>query len=85
MKPNQSCEETMSEITSNLSHRASVRQGNHSYVQEGLIHLFDVVQNWSDRHRTRSNLYQMPDYMLRDIGVSRSEVEQEFQKPFWQA
>jgi uncharacterized protein YjiS (DUF1127 family) len=75
----------MSNITSNLSHRAGVRHGSRSYLQDGLINLFDLVQNWGERHRTRNHLYQMPDYMLRDIGVSRSEVEEEFTKPFWRA
>lgn len=75
----------MSNISSNLSHRAAVRHGSRSYLQEGLVHLFDVVLNWTDRHRTRGHLYQMPDYMLRDIGVSRAEVETEFNKPFWKA
>ena len=78
----------MSEIVNNLSHRAGVRpQGIHgrSHLQEGLIHLFDLVHNWSDRHRTRGHLYQMPEYMLRDIGVSRAEVESEYTKPFWRA
>jgi uncharacterized protein YjiS (DUF1127 family) len=79
----------MSEIVNNLSHRAGVRprstMGHGSYLQDGLIHLFDLMQNWGDRHRTRGHLYQMPDYMLRDIGVSRSEVEVEYNKPFWQA
>ena len=75
----------MSEIVSNLSHRASVRQGNRSFLQDGLINLFDLMLNWVDRHRTRGHLYQMPDYMLRDIGISRSEVESEFTKPFWRS
>jgi uncharacterized protein YjiS (DUF1127 family) len=79
----------MSEIVNNLSHRAGVRHrsaaAHGSYLQEGLIHLFDLVQNWSNRHRARGHLYQMPDYMLRDIGVSRSEVEVEYNKPFWRA
>ncbi len=74
----------MSEIVNNLSHRAGVRQNHGSYLQDGLIHLFDVVQNWAERRRTRGQLYRMPDYMLQDIGVSRAEVEQEFEKPFWQ-
>ena len=76
----------MSNITSNLSRRAAVRhQGSHSFLQEGLINLFDRLQGWAERRRTRNHLYQMPDYMLRDIGVSRAEVEEEFNKPFWQA
>jgi len=79
----------MSEIVNNLSHRAGVRprstHGHGSYLQEGLINLFDAMQNWAERHRTRGHLYQMPEYMLRDIGVSRAEVEQEYTKPFWRA
>jgi uncharacterized protein YjiS (DUF1127 family) len=75
----------MSEIVSNLSHRPAVRQGRRSYLQEGLIGLFDLLHNWVDRGRTRNHLYQLPDYMLRDIGVSRAEVEEEWQKPFWKA
>ena len=73
----------MSEIVSNLSHRAALRHGHRSYLQEGLIGAFDLLQNWAERRRTRNHLYQMPDYMLRDIGVSRAEVEVEWQKPFW--
>ena len=75
----------MSEIVNNLSRRRVIRQGSNSYLQEGLINLFDLMQSWAERHRTRSNLYQMPDYMLRDIGVSRSDVEEEWNKPFWKA
>jgi uncharacterized protein YjiS (DUF1127 family) len=85
MRPASQCEETMSNITSNLSHRAGVRHAPRSYLQEGLVNLFDLVQNWAERRRTRGNLYQMPDYMLRDIGVSRSDVEEEWNKPFWKA
>jgi uncharacterized protein YjiS (DUF1127 family) len=62
-----------------------LRSRSRSYLQEGLISLFDLVQNWAERRRTRSNLYRMPDYMLRDIGVSRSDVEEEWNKPFWKA
>ena len=72
-------------VTSNLSHGSGLRHNRTSYLQQGIVHLFDVVLNWTDRHRTRGHLYQKPDYMLRDIGVSRAEVEQEFQKPFWKA
>ena len=75
----------MSEIVTNLSQRPAIRHGNRSYLQEGLIGLFDLMQNWVDRGRTRNHLYQLPDYMLRDIGVSRAEVEVEYTKPFWKA
>jgi uncharacterized protein YjiS (DUF1127 family) len=80
----------MAQVYSNLGSRGSVRPngvraGNSSYISEGLVTLFNRINDWSERRRTRSHLYQMPDYILHDIGVSRAEVESEYQKPFWQA
>jgi len=56
-----------------------------SFISEGLVNLFNQVSEWSERRRARNHLYQMPDYILHDIGVSRAEVETEYDKPFWQA
>ena len=75
----------MAQIVSNLAARRTIRRGRTSYLQEGLVGAFNLVQNWVERSRTRQRLYQMPDYMLHDIGVSRSEVENEWSKPFWRA
>ena len=75
----------MSEILSNLNHGSGLRHNRSSYLQQGLIQAFDRFSGWLERHRAREHLYQMPDYMLRDIGVSRAEVEQEWEKPFWKA
>jgi len=35
------------------------------------------------RHYSRRQLAGMPDHLLKDIGISRSEAEQEAAKPFW--
>jgi uncharacterized protein YjiS (DUF1127 family) len=75
----------MAQVISNLGSRGSVRQGHSSYISEGLVTLFNKINDWSERRRTRSSLYQMPDYILSDIGVSRAEVESEYEKPFWKA
>jgi uncharacterized protein YjiS (DUF1127 family) len=56
-----------------------------SYIGEGLVALFNRVSEWSERRRARKHLYQMPDYILADIGVSRAEVDAEYEKPFWKA
>ena len=74
----------LSNMSGNLGSRPAVRQGRSSYIGEGLVNLLNRIQTWTERSRTRGNLYQMPDYMLHDIGVSRSEVDVEWQKPFWQ-
>ena len=75
----------MAQVISNISSHGNIRHGRSSYISEGLVALFNRVSEWSERRRTRGHLYQMPDYMLHDIGVSRSEVETEYQKPFWRA
>lgn len=75
----------MAQVISNLGTRNGLRQGRSSFIGEGLVALFNKVHDWTERRRTRGRLYQMPDYMLRDIGVSRAEVESEYQKPFWKA
>ncbi len=74
----------MAQVINNLGSRSTIRQSNTSYIGEGLVTLFNRIQDWSERRRARNHLYQMPDYILHDIGVSRSEVEREYEKPFWQ-
>ncbi len=41
-------------------------------------------QEWQERRRTRRELMRLTDYQLKDIGLSRVDAEEEFQKPFWQ-
>ncbi|RUQ69793.1 DUF1127 domain-containing protein [Azospirillum doebereinerae] len=36
-----------------------------------------------ERRKQRRALMGLDDHLLKDIGVSRSEVEQEVAKPFW--
>jgi len=75
----------MAQVYQNLGSRSTIRNGHSSYITEGLVGLFNRISDWSERRRTRGHLYQMPDYILHDIGVSRAEVETEYQKPFWRA
>lgn len=48
-----------------------------------LIAAVDTIAVWAERHRERRALEAMPDYMLRDIGVSRADAVNEAEKPFW--
>jgi uncharacterized protein YjiS (DUF1127 family) len=70
----------MAQVISNLG---SVRRN--STIGGSLVGLFNRVSEWSERRRARNHLYQMPDYILHDIGVSRAEVDAEYDKPFWKA
>ena len=40
---------------------------------------------WQARRRGRRQLAELSDQMLQDIGISRTDVEREYDKPFWRA
>jgi uncharacterized protein YjiS (DUF1127 family) len=40
---------------------------------------------WLERVRERAQLGALSDDMLKDIGVSRADVEHVVEKPFWRA
>ena len=48
-------------------------------LQKGALTLL----TWLDRARQRRHLLTLSDHMLRDIGLSRADVESEAGKPFW--
>lgn len=41
------------------------------------------ISRWYVNWRTRRQLAQLPDFMLKDIGVSRTDAEKEARKHFW--
>lgn len=49
------------------------------------LHWLRVIGIWMERRRQRATLGQLNDHMLADIGLSRDDVWQETEKPFWQA
>ena len=40
---------------------------------------------WQERARERNRLAALDDHMLRDMGISRSEVDFESRKHFWES
>jgi len=42
-----------------------------------------VFWHWPERMRQRRQLASMDDRMLGDLGISRSDVDQEFRKAPW--
>ncbi len=44
----------------------------------------DVLLSWQERAQQRRQLETLSDHMLRDIGLTRSDVMAEATKPFWQ-
>jgi len=58
---------------------------NKSLIQ--LKNLFSMLKSqlhiWGERSRQRKALTQLSPYLLKDIGISRSDAINEVQKPFW--
>jgi uncharacterized protein YjiS (DUF1127 family) len=50
-----------------------------------LGYAFEQGLAWLERARQRRQLRQLGDHMLKDIGLSRADVEAEASKPFWRA
>ena len=46
-------------------------------------YLADRLIEWQERARSRVLLGRLDDRMLRDMGLTRSDVEVEARKPFW--
>jgi uncharacterized protein YjiS (DUF1127 family) len=49
------------------------------------VNAINTVLDWQDRARQRRHLGEMDDHLLRDIGLSRADLEYESSKPFWRA
>ncbi len=72
--------------TTMTANRASALSGT---TDTGLASLprriFDTFLVWQRRASERRHLLTMDEYLLKDLGVSRVDVEQEAAKPFWRA
>ena len=44
-----------------------------------------LLLTWNARYRMRRHISDLPDHMLRDIGITRDMLDTEAQKPFWRA
>ncbi|MGY2052325.1 DUF1127 domain-containing protein [Methylobacterium sp. JK268] len=49
------------------------------------VSLMERIELWMQRRRQRLDLQQLPDGMLKDLGLSHADVAREAEKPFWRA
>ncbi|WP_268797293.1 DUF1127 domain-containing protein [Pseudomonas huanghezhanensis] len=54
-----------------------------SFVERAFSSLVGHMRRWLQLHRERRQLASMSDDALKDIGLSRADVLQEVERPFW--
>ena len=52
-------------------------------VPSNLSRSFDVLLLWLQRWRERRQIAGLSDHVLKDIGVTRADVDGETRKAFW--
>lgn len=54
-----------------------------SFVERSMTSLKAHVSRWVQLHRERQLLAGLSDDALKDIGLSRADIQQESERPFW--
>lgn len=60
-------------------HQAGVRR------RWTVLRILALLETWHERSQHRRQLREMPEHLLRDIGISAADVYRETRKPFWRA
>jgi uncharacterized protein YjiS (DUF1127 family) len=67
-----------------LSRRPPARRTpNWRWVSERARGLLDLLLLWQARYEQRRHLLELSDHQLKDIGLTRADIEQEAAKPVW--
>ena len=45
--------------------------------------VLDLLSQWHDRAQQRHELREMPDHLLKDMGITWEDAYRESRKPFW--
>ncbi|HZH28484.1 MAG TPA: DUF1127 domain-containing protein [Azospirillaceae bacterium] len=68
--------------------RATMLYGRSHHIRTqhaGFGGFISALGAWIERQHQRAQLRDLPDEVLKDIGVTRADAEREASKPFWQA
>lgn len=57
--------------------------GLRPYITGMLHYTSRTLALWNERSNQRHRMLKLDDHQLRDLGLTRAQVEIEWQKPFW--
>ena len=65
-------------------YHVKTKRGAYRSLKEMVLSGYSIFSLWLFRHQARKELLKRPDHLLKDMGLTREEVEQEAKKLFWQ-
>ena len=48
-----------------------------------ILRALDRLSEWHKRAAERRELLEMPEHLLKDMGINRVDAYREYRKPFW--
>ena len=80
---------TLSHITLPASRASSDARGLagsfRSALASPLLAADRLLRTWETRRNYRAQLSNLPEYLLRDVGLNVADAQREADKPFWRA
>ncbi|OMH32817.1 DUF1127 domain-containing protein [Motiliproteus sp. MSK22-1] len=65
--------------------RVSTTKSKAACVKSILDSVKNSLVKWRQNYRSRADLGELSDHMLKDIGITRSQAQDEATKPFWRS
>jgi len=81
----QDCIDTFETKTAPLPSWGQWAEAGVRMVKADIVQLVSIVWQWNTRWRHRQHLRTLSDHALRDVGLSRSDIESQANKPFWES
>lgn len=60
------------------------RIGGRTAFAEALTYSMKMLALWYDLARSRRHLAELPEYLFKDVGLSRESIQREANRPFWE-
>lgn len=58
---------------------------SHSALVSPFLAVDRLLRSWQTRLHDRAQLRNMPEYLLRDVGIDVADAQREADKPFWRS
>jgi uncharacterized protein YjiS (DUF1127 family) len=69
--------------SSDVSLSGRARRRAETWPLTAIRRIMAAIRLWRGRARSRQELRELGDHMLKDIGLRREEIGTEFRTPFW--